>query len=95
MSIRCYLTLYNTHHPAEKLELLDKFLEPHAIIKPIIYLSFLTCMKNMKSSGFFANVCENDCTRGIKWTPSFKFCANRLTQSGITEKNNGLGQYAD
>ena len=36
MSIRCYLTLYNTHHPAEKLELLDKFLEPHAIIKPIM-----------------------------------------------------------
>ena len=22
--------------------------EPYAIIKPIIYLSFLTCMKNMK-----------------------------------------------
>jgi len=48
MSIQCYLTLYNTHHPAEKLGLPDKSPEPHAIIKPIIYLSFLTCMKNMK-----------------------------------------------
>lgn len=48
MLIRCYLSLYNTHHPAEKLGLPDKSPEPHAIIKPIIYLSFLTCMKNMK-----------------------------------------------
>ena len=48
MSIRRYLTLYNTHHPAEKLGLPDKSLTPYAIIKPIIYLSFLTCMKNMK-----------------------------------------------
>ena len=47
MSIQCYLTLYNTHHPAEKLGLPDKSPEPHAIIKPIIYLSFLTCMKNI------------------------------------------------
>jgi len=39
--------LYNTHHPAEKLGLPDKSPEPHAIIKPIIYLSFLTCMKNI------------------------------------------------
>jgi len=37
MSIQCYLTLYNTHHPAEKLGLPDKSPEPHAIIKPIIY----------------------------------------------------------
>ena len=47
MSIQWYLTLYNTHHPAEKLGLPDKSPEPHAIIKPIIYLSFLTCMKNI------------------------------------------------
>ena len=47
MLIRCYLSLYNTHHPAEKLGLPDKSPEPHAIIKPIIYLSFLTCMKNI------------------------------------------------
>gem|GEM_PF-1000026 len=53
MSIQCYLTLYNTHHPAEKLGLPDKSPEPHAIIKPIIYLSFLTCMKNMKNSEIF------------------------------------------
>ena len=38
---------------------------------------------------------ENGCSRRIKWTPSFKFCANRLTQSGSTEKYIGLGQYAD
>ena len=48
MSIRCYLSLYNTHHLAEKLGLPDKSPEPYAIIKPINYLSFLTCMKNMK-----------------------------------------------
>ncbi len=36
MSIQCYLTLYNTHHPAEKLGLPDKSPEPHAIIKPIM-----------------------------------------------------------
>ena len=47
MSIRRYLTLYNTHHPAEKLGLPDKSPKPHAIIKPIIYLSFRTCMKNI------------------------------------------------
>jgi len=53
MSIRCYLSLYNTHHPAEKLGLPDKSPEPHAIIKPMIYLSFLTCMKNMKKTEIF------------------------------------------
>jgi hypothetical protein len=37
MLIRCYLSLYNTHHPAEKLGLPDKSPEPHAIIQPIIY----------------------------------------------------------
>ena len=36
MSTRCYLTLYNTHHPAEKLWLPDKSPEHHAIIKPIM-----------------------------------------------------------
>ena len=48
MPNRCYLSLYNTHYPAEKLGLWDKSLNLDAIIKPIIYLSFLTCMKNMK-----------------------------------------------
>jgi len=27
--------------------------EPYAIIKPMIYLSFLTCMKNMKKTEIF------------------------------------------
>jgi len=29
----------------------------YAIIKPMIYLSFLTCMKNMKKTEFFS--CQN------------------------------------
>ena len=33
-----------------------------------------------------ANVRENACIWRIKWTPSFKFCANRLSQSGSTKK---------
>jgi len=61
MSIQCYLTLYNTHHPAEKLGLPDKSPEPHAIIKPIIYLSFLTCMMNI--TGFaFGKISSHICT---------------------------------
>jgi len=31
--------------------------EPHAIIKPMIYLSFLTCMKIWKKQKFFS--CQN------------------------------------
>ena len=37
MLIRYYLSLYNTHHPAEKLGLPDKSPELYAIIKPMIY----------------------------------------------------------
>ena len=48
MPIRRYLSLYNTHYLTEKLWVDGQIPEPYAIIKPINYLSFLTCMKNMK-----------------------------------------------
>ena len=48
MPIRRYLSLYNTNYLTEKLWVDGQIPEPYAIIKPIIYLSFLTCMKNMK-----------------------------------------------
>ena len=63
MPIRRYLSLYNTHYLTEKLGLTVKFPEPYAIIKPIIYLSFLTCMKNMKKNngpGQYANCTSVD-----------------------------------
>jgi len=57
MSIRCYLSLYNTHHPAEKLGLPDKSLNlMQSLNQWFIYHSW-PAWKIWKKQKFFS--CQN------------------------------------